>query len=265
MLNQIEPNTDASDRAEMPIFVINLERSTDRLNHVARQLADQAIHFERIPAVDGAAMPVEAMAAFVAARPRPGGLVWKPGQVGCLLSHTEAWRRLVQTGASHALVLEDDIRVSRDLKEFATNRNWIPADADIVRIETTGQWLKLAEKRPTVGGRHLAKVASAAWATGGYVISRDAAARLLETDPRTHMPVDAFLFDVIRSQVARKLRTIQVFPALVTQDKFDTAPGSGLLFESEIETDNVRRDQHWQRLRRQITSRLAGKTEILFR
>lgn len=255
---------DARETGPMPVFVINLDRSTDRLAHVSRQLTAQGVDFERIAAADGNAASEAAYQAFMAARPRSPGLTWRRGQMGCFLSHVDAWTRIAAGSAARAMVLEDDIRLSPELGRYVRADDWIPDGADIVRIETTGQWLKLSD-RTRAGDRQVAGVRSPAWATGGYVIARDAAVRLLASDPRSHMPVDAFMFDTTRSEAARGLTTLQLLPALVTQDKFDSALGAGNLFASEIEGDNPKQDARWRRIRRSITSRLTGKTEIGFR
>ncbi len=247
------------------VFVINLARSVDRLAHIDGQLRAQSIVFERMEAVDGNRATEAEYEGFIAARPRPGDLVWRRGQMGCFLSHFNIWRKMAHNAIELALVLEDDVRISSDLADYVYNPDWFPEGADIVRIETTGQWLKLADSAPVRGSRKIARVQTTAWATGGYVISGAAAQKLLATDPRTHMPVDAFLFDLERSVVARELNTMQLVPAMVTQDKFDSAEGTGNLFGSEIEGENPVKYSKLTALRRAVTSRLNGKTEITFR
>ena len=60
---------------------------------------------------------------------------WLPGEVGCFLSHFEIWRRIASGNEPWAAVFEDDLRVSTDLGRLLRSHDWIPSDADIVRLE----------------------------------------------------------------------------------------------------------------------------------
>lgn len=249
----------------VPIYLINLDRSADRLRFVTRRLDTLGLGLTRIAAIDGSLLTHEERRAFVAARPRDGKRGWLDGQIGCFLSHLDAWRRIAAGPDAYGLVLEDDIHLSDATPAALANTAWIPHDADIVRLESTGQWLSLGSPVAQVVGRPVRRIRSAAWGAGAYLLSRPAAARLSASDPALQTPADDFLFNLASSSVAQSLTTYQVVPALAVQDKFSAADEAIEGFGSDIETDTInQRLRGLSALRRRITSALRGKTAVEF-
>lgn len=176
------------------------------------------IHFERIAAVDGTAMGEDALATFQKARPaKPGG--WLPGEIGCFLSHFEAWRRIAAANEPWCVIFEDDLHVSPDLPRLLGSAAWIPADADIVRLEAN-RTMRLAQPRPIAAapGRRIYRAVSGTTGSGAYILSRSAAQRLIEAPAEMQTSVDVFLFKPKVSAVAKGLKRYQVVPAVCIQD-----------------------------------------------
>lgn len=258
----IEPRW-GTTTVQPPILLINLDRATDRLAFVDARLRALGLHYTRIAAVDGGAMSEADRQAFASARPRDGKRGWRPGQIGCFLSHMEAWRRAATAPSRWTLVLEDDLHVSDFLPQVLHQIDRLPAEAEVVRLESTGQWLRLDRAVGTVDGRAVRRVRSAAWGAGAYLITAATAARLAETDPQLHSPADDFLFNPATSATARALSIFQVVPALASQDKFSARGDHVKGFGSDIETDLVNaRLVGFKAWRRAITSSLRGKTAV---
>lgn len=261
----ISPNLTVRAGSMTPIYLINLDRSIDRLRFVKQRLDDLGLPFSRIQAVEGSCLTASERAAFVAARPRDGKRGWRDGQIGCFLSHREAWRMISSGPADFGLVLEDDIHLSDDTPAVLANLSWIPADADIVRLESTGQWLSLGPPTASAAGRPVRKIRSAAWGAGAYILSRNTAARLLGSDPILQSPADDFLFNIVSSAMAKSLTTYQIVPALAVQDKFSAEDSVIEGFGSDIESGVInQRLRGLSALRRRITSTLRGKTAVEF-
>lgn len=92
--------------AELKCYLINLDRSSERLAGIAPRLAAQGIGFERVPGVDG----TELSEAEFREQTRENRY-YKPlrrGEVGCYLGHLAALRRFLRSDARYALILEDD-------------------------------------------------------------------------------------------------------------------------------------------------------------
>ena len=98
----------------MKIFLINLDRSKDRLEHMRKSLAALDLPYERVLAVNGAELSPEDLArAFDTRRSLAANRAQMTlGQIGCALSHDSIYLRMQTEGIDSAVVLEDDIDFS---------------------------------------------------------------------------------------------------------------------------------------------------------
>jgi glycosyl transferase family 25 len=132
-------------------FVINLDRCPDRRAHMTAELARAGVEYEIISAVDGRDLDLHdprlmdpAMLASIAHR---------PGSAGCALSHLRVLQRVLADGHSHALVLEDDIRLPAGLAEMvdALAPQLTGAEVALLNFESSGTSPCLMSRDPTVG------------------------------------------------------------------------------------------------------------------
>lgn len=92
------------------IFLINLDRSADRLARCAPILDSLGLSWERMPAVEGKALDPAYLKALNP-QPAPHGEWFRaltPGELGCFLSHLRCWQLIEERGLDCGLVLEDD-------------------------------------------------------------------------------------------------------------------------------------------------------------
>jgi glycosyl transferase, family 25 len=220
-------------------YVVNLDRAEDRLAHMHQELVRAGVEFERVAAVDGAALPADIVEDFRRYRiaAKPDG--WLHGEVGCFLSHFEAWRRIADRDDAWGVVFEDDVHISPDLGPLLAESGWIPADADVVRLEANRS-MRLSGGRPigAAPGRRVYRARSGTPGAAGYILAKHAAARLTETSPELHSIPDVFLFKPKISPVASALRRYQVVPAVCIQDEVLERGGARL--KSQIKTRNTR-------------------------
>ena len=94
------------------VFVINLERSKDRMRFMKQQLDAQGIPFEQISAVDGRLLTDDEIqqATEKPSFPRFYASL-STGEIGCYLSHRLAWQRIIDKELDWALILEDDVEL----------------------------------------------------------------------------------------------------------------------------------------------------------
>ena len=155
----------------MLTYVINLDRQPARMARMAEQLAGVA--FERVPAVEGRELP--------GPERRLGEVPRTPEEItryelAVTLSHKEAWRRFLESGAAWCCVLEDDVCLSPDFAKFTQGTDWLPGDTSIVKIEMCGQRKRfLGAKRAVFMGRSLMPLLSIHLGAAGYIIGRSAA------------------------------------------------------------------------------------------
>jgi glycosyl transferase, family 25 len=157
-------------------FLINLDRSPERLAAMAGQLEALNMPFTRIAAVEG--RQVGATDPRVDAqryRLRHGREV-RPGEIGCYLSHLAVMQAFLATDASHALILEDDATLLPALPDVlarATSREAV-GTWDVLKLESrrTGFKLALQQLTPT---HALCVNLFRSTGSAGYVLSRHAA------------------------------------------------------------------------------------------
>lgn len=107
--------------ADMPgkwkVFVLNLDRSTDRMAHMDAMLASIGLPYERISAVDGIQLADRDIKANYNSL-LYGVLFGRQlsrGELGCALSHRLAYKAILEQGLDWAIVLEDDVVVEPTL------------------------------------------------------------------------------------------------------------------------------------------------------
>jgi glycosyl transferase, family 25 len=102
----------------LPILVINLARSRERWARVTDSARDAGFDVQRVPAVEGTDVPVELRLEIDAAKFRHNhGREMLDGEYGCYRSHLRALQVVVDKGYDLAIIAEDDIGLSADLKE----------------------------------------------------------------------------------------------------------------------------------------------------
>lgn len=103
---------------EIPIYVINLDRSTNRLSYMDKQLSKLKMPFTRIAAIDGSQIQHKILQGYQ----QQSKHSWvhytslSAAEIGCALSWHNAWR-IVSTHSSKAcVVLEDDVKIHDNFK-----------------------------------------------------------------------------------------------------------------------------------------------------
>ena len=97
-------------RADLGIWLINLDRDTQRLARMQQQLVAMGLDYTRFAAIDGRAQADELAARVdAAAYARNMGQNVTPGHVGCYASHVAVWEQVAQAPQPVALILEDNV------------------------------------------------------------------------------------------------------------------------------------------------------------
>jgi glycosyl transferase family 25 len=198
------------------IYLINLDRDTERLAYMANQLAALGLPFDRVSAVHGTAMPDWLRPFFLDTDGDiPTGL--SPGEVGCYASHLMLMRRIAESGEP-ALVLEDDIRIEPELPELLRRIHLLPPGWDIVRLSnsTSLRSFPVASLHEQYRAVKYSRVPPS---TGAYLISPDGARKFLAYRGTRHLPVDQDL----RRTWEHGLATYGILPCPVVRDAFGTS------------------------------------------
>ncbi|MDJ0522233.1 MAG: glycosyltransferase family 25 protein [Planctomycetota bacterium] len=216
----------------MLVLVINLDRRPDRMAAMARQLEGLGLEYERVQAVDArdlAGDPREGIR--VPSNPYPFTLP----EIACYQSHRRCWEILVDSGASNALILEDDVILSQRTAQVLRDARFHPPSDGVLRAEAAVLHALLAWRpRVAANGFAVHGYASTQWHAAAYVLGDDAARLLLARAFEPKDVVDAVLMHPPPIGVDG-LRRFQLAPAIAVQGNAHHARGLPAMYESDLE------------------------------
>lgn len=157
-------------------LVINLERSTERLHRIGTALELQGICWERLPAVDGRALDQATVTRSLDAErySRQHGMTPLPGELGCYLSHVQAFKRLMDSPFEFGLILEDDVVPQPALAQVVRTLTGLPERWDMVKLSAVHSGTPIGTT--SLGGPHqLAVMLSRCTGSSAYLVNRRAA------------------------------------------------------------------------------------------
>lgn len=118
------------------VFVINMKRSSDRLQYMRNHLASRGIEWSRFEAVDGNKLDNQEIKQEI-------GFLCQtfctPGMIGCALSHKRIWEKVLEENLNNALIMEDDIIISNDYENILSqSMSELPCDWDVLLLGCGG-------------------------------------------------------------------------------------------------------------------------------
>lgn len=171
---------------QIPIFVINLDQSRDRLAAMHEGLSKLSLKYERFPAVYGRDVSLEYIKENY---PQFETLYHKglcAGAFGCTLSHIGVNQLILERGYSRACVLEDDVQFDDDFPSFLDPSLVIPLEAEALKLESSlkRKWI-WATKINSIGNRDFVFMpAHGANGSGAYIITNGGARKFVENIPK---------------------------------------------------------------------------------
>jgi len=115
----------------MEIFVISLERSTDR-KVVFDNYNSKYIKYTYHTAVDGKTVNIDMLDSTIF---KKGSKNYSNTAIGCALSHLQLWEKCIELDKP-IVIMEDDVIVSRDYNKHINNlmNNLVPKSWDIIQL-----------------------------------------------------------------------------------------------------------------------------------
>ncbi|WP_457938833.1 glycosyltransferase family 25 protein [Mesorhizobium sp. 10J20-29] len=193
-------------------YVINLDRASERLAYMQRQLDALSLPYERVDAIDGSQLMRPVAGFDERGYQLLHGRKFNPGEVGCYLSHMQALRKFMDSGADHCLILEDDCLLPPDLSSSIEKAIAAADDWDILRLSTVSSGRKFAF-RSIGGGCSLAISLTREKGSGAYVVSR----RCAETFLRRLRPMRMAWDIAFDTEYLMGLRSVFLLPLPVNQ------------------------------------------------
>lgn len=100
------------------IWIINLDRSKDRIDEITNNFNKYKIKFKRFSAVDGSKTPIDNI--INETSPLCRKILCNFGIIGCALSHKKLWKQLVNDTVDYYIVLEDDVKIDENFGKIVT-------------------------------------------------------------------------------------------------------------------------------------------------
>lgn len=197
------------------LLVISLERSHDRRVQVKQELSKTKLNWNFINAIDGSKFtdfPIEYNHKKVL---RLLGYELSKNEIGCFLSHKEAWKSCVSSNKI-TIVLEDDFCISnffeQGLDELYRNQNqW-----DLIRLQALyNSEFSSVKKFDLI---EIIKNKSDPVGATAYILKPEVAKKLINSSNEIYEPVDHFLEHTEKHGV----QMLATFPYLICNSGIST-------------------------------------------
>lgn len=177
--------------AKIHAYIINLEKSTDRMAHMRQEIEALGVPYTRIEAVYGPDLP-EPIQEFDEKRFNLlTGKHKNPREIGCYLSHIKAFKAFLEGDSDYALILEDDVQFTETLQGLINEALKYKEHWNLLRLSTSrskkGSYIEIAKLNES---QTLAYPATVLKSAGAYLISRSAAAECLPKLLPMKLPYD---------------------------------------------------------------------------
>lgn len=193
-------------------YLINLDGSDERLQAATSALNEQNIYFERISAYDARKVEPTSIAEYDEQKALSYmGRKLKGGELGCYFSHINCVKAFLQTDADYAIVLEDDMTPTENLKQKIDellhkldNQSWY-----LINIGALKR--KIYSPLFNIDTHEISQAHYFPMTTTGIIWNRAGAKAFLENCYPIYAPVDNFF----RHWLTRNNQGLSVFPPLV--------------------------------------------------
>lgn len=196
------------------IYVINLDRSKDRLNKITKNLNEYGINFTRFPAVEGKKLNKNQLESNTTLAART--ILCNYAEIGCALSHIQLWEKLLNDSVNYYLVIEDDAVINDQFKKYVLEIDKIKGkiNFDILSLYSDN---KIGSKnffRLTDG--MIIEKSFFRLTTVSYIISRKGASKLLSLIRKVNYPID---FEIAYQTLFHDINHFTLNKNIVEQNK----------------------------------------------
>lgn len=179
---------------KIPIYVINLDRSTDRWKNISGQVAQlkEKAQVRRWRAIDGNSEEIEKYFQHVDQKKATAikGRPLSNGQIGCFASHYHVWKSIAETGTS-AIVLEDDAQIQlKDFENLVDTISEFPNTVECLRLFKNETKRARVLAQGEAAGIKYARFSKAHIGTPGYFLNTTGASKFLSYFHTWVLPVD---------------------------------------------------------------------------
>lgn len=184
------------------VFVISLDRATERREYMRNLVADLGFNATIISAVDGKNLRPEQRARYQRERAhRVYGCEMSDSEIACYLSHLSIYSKMVERRIDAALILEDDISCVPNLKSIVEDVLKLPESSwKVLRLQSSKTVVShprdargVGEHLTQIGERDIFRLKVSVLGGCAYLIRLDAARAMLRRGEHIDMPIDQTL------------------------------------------------------------------------
>lgn len=178
---------------DIPVYILNLDRSKERYERVARSADEAGLHYLRISAVDGQQIDILHTPEIDEKRfRRRHGKNILNGEAGCYLSHLRALSIIAESDAAYAVIVEDDVGFGKDflpvINKLTQIEGWDMIKFSNHRHRLFHRYIDITDKVSIGRFLHGPLGSSAA-----YMVTREGARKLLDKFTPMSLPYDVAL------------------------------------------------------------------------
>ena len=193
------------------LYVINLERSKDRLTTISKQMKKANIPFIRWNAVDGSKLNLNDLIQKNILNEKNNMMV---GAIGCSMSHISLWKEAIKH-KKNILVFEDDIKIPIDFsKKLTLYVNQLPPKWDILYLGASNINGKIYSKNLLIP--NIMPNSNSTHNTGMYamLIHYDFLQKLIENN----LPISGNIDQSIKNKLFKTSNVFICNPPLINHD-----------------------------------------------
>lgn len=199
----------------IPIYVIHIDSEIEREKFIKNQFEKLNIDFQFYPAVNAKQTPNHPLFYHYNAKKhfQRKGRTLSLGELGCFASHYSLWLECVDSNQP-IIVLEDDVTILDNFKAIYFSLNSIIKDYDFLWLHKNYRDLQHVVIKNIEQGA-IVKFYKDYFCAQGYVITPDAAKRLLDYCEEWIYPVD----DQMARFYENKIENLAIYPPCIDQTK----------------------------------------------
>lgn len=237
----------------IPVYLINLSTSPERLEKSDKRLAQQGISYTRVEGVLGKALNSEEVKKHYSEEINRS-YYHTPltlGQIGCYYSHRKVWRLIAEGDAPFGIIMEDDFHLTGDLQKAINTIQSLSIEWDLIKLAAyQSRERKIAYSQPINEDFDLVVHSKAMSGGAATALTKEAATRLLAATDKFGRPCDSDIQHMWETGVD----VLSLMPYPVTQD---------MDFESTISAKKEPRKKYfWKRKIQQLKASIANKKAV---
>ena len=216
-------NSAVNTLSSIPVFAICMDREEQRKIDISKHLGSLNVEFSFSGAVDGHQLTDEQKELYsenhaIEHLGRPLAL----GEIGCYLSHTNIWQKIVQNDIDIAFVIESDAVLS---EETIDSCNALLQDSnykELVMLYYRECFPSFWQQKKITKRSKLVKFSNKSACTTAYLVSNQGARKLLSRAFPISMPVDDYMTG---GYINKDIDTYAVYPRNVeiTEDALESS------------------------------------------